>query len=227
MAQLNFPWETTAEDIVTTLDGISAFRYTEGIGQIFRRNVSPENIDTPVIGPEGQFLKYLNVSLDFGNLEVSSEQSQTAQCQVYLHPLLIRFVRGNGPRAIFLGKREDDQFDIKIFEGIPQKTSSRKGYPKLYYHRYLYCAPYNVPQIEDELNELGFRFYEHSDLQNGFPIGPSPRSTIVGLRGYLEREVIQCKEKSGILATLPDFTRDDKREVDFGYMDIYIKQDKE
>jgi len=59
---------------------------------------------------------------------------------------------------------------VRGFEDIVFEEGFRRGSPELYYPRCTYYVPYEVPNIEDTLNESGFRFYEHANFHTSIPV---------------------------------------------------------
>lgn len=223
----NLNWNVVDRSVITDLDELSTFHYQRGIGEEFQSMISPNDMSFPIFDSEGNYQR--NVSVEFSLPiyetvkweDIKSKQSQTAQTTKSLHPLLLKFVRGKGPRAIYVGKK-DEGFEIELFEDISVEPSFRFGRSKLMDARGIYRQPYHVPKIQDILNETGFQFLGHYRFNKAILVGNQPSVSVFGIRTVLEDYVIPHKGRGEILATLPCYDRE-KKDADYEFMDFYVR----
>ncbi|MAG02311.1 hypothetical protein CMI42_03160 [Candidatus Pacearchaeota archaeon] len=226
-------WKVSERTDISDLDELSQFEYNESIGNNLKRELNPLDIQNQMIDGQGSYKGDINVNFDFpvdGVVkwrDVTGTDQESARTETSLHPLLKRFLDGEGPRAIYIGRREDD-FEIELFEDVEVEETFRNGCTKTHDVRGVYNQPYEIPLIADVLSDANFHFYGHSRFGGGILVGGTPfYSTVFGLRDILE-ERLKISDQfedsmEGIMATLPCFDRK-KGEKDFEYMDIYVKR---
>ena len=222
---------------VSTLDEVSSLEISKGPAEIIREVMSPLDQTFTMITKDGQPQRTITTEFSFpmnGKIEfsqISSNDTPGCQTKRFLCSPLLKFVEANGPRAVYIGKTQDKKFEVIYYDGVVVRKGSRLGFPQT---RYVYgdlVPPYNVPHIEDVLNDAGFHFERHAQFENPLTVGTELMAGVFGLKRDVESLVLgYCDEcfhmrhfkPIGLLAVLPSFRRN-KNVEDFEYMDIYLR----
>jgi len=147
---------------------------------------------------------------------------ERAKLVCYLHKLLREFNEGEGPRAFGILKKRKGLYELSLFGDPKIDTSFRYGYPNIPSSG-TYVGERWVPEIEDYLNRLGFRFEQHLCFGGVVFEGvPRPHTTVLDLKYILEERCPDDKGGGALLAVSPSIGRRD-RTTSYDYMDIYIR----